>query len=173
MASVSSAGEVNRAGFAAGKSPRTQRAYFGSLASCQPSAFSASWKPCSPWMYSIFNCSIAAATSAGFALANSFGAKSSSAPALRKASAISLVESGLCALKSRASMTRLRFIFLIGPNRALNRFGNAIGVFVDLVELAALDQQPDFRFGSGITQKHAALAGELALHFVAQFHYVT
>src|ERR1700730_10650387 len=122
-------------------------------------------------MYSIFNCSMAAATSAGFTFAKSFGASSSSAPALRKTSTISLVESGLWAPKSKASMARLRFI-LICSDRALNRLGDSVGVFVDLVEFAAFDQEPDFRFSSGVTEQHASLAGEFTLDFIAQFHDV-
>ena len=64
------------------------------------------------------------------------------------------------ALKSKASMARLRFI-LICSDRALNRLGDSVGVFVDLVELPAFYQEPDFRFGPGVTEQHAALAGEL------------
>src|SRR6266403_45267 len=101
-------------------------------------------------MYSTFNCSTAAATSAGFTLANSLGAKSSSAPALRKTSTISLIDSGLCALNRRASMTWARFI-LICADRGLDRIRNSIGVFVDLIQFTALDQKPDLRFGAGIT----------------------
>src|SRR5437588_9476095 len=120
-------------------------------------------------MYSTFNCSIAAATSAGLTFANSLGEKSSSAPELRSVSLTSFALNGFCELNSKASMTRARFI-LVCANGSLDRVGDPICVFVDLIQLASLDQKANFRFGAGITQKHAAFAGELALHFIAQLH---
>src|SRR2546423_15508363 len=116
-------------------------------------------------MYSTFNCSIAAAISAGFTLANALGAKSSSAPALRRTSTISLVESGLCALNSNASMTRARFI-LICADRSLNCVRDPVRVFVDLIQLAAFDQKPDLRLGPRVTKQDAALAGQFAFDFI-------
>src|SRR5947209_8772646 len=118
-------------------------------------------------MYSIFNCSIAAATSAGRTLANSFSENSPSASALRRASTISLVESGFCALKKSASIKRLRFIILICSDRALDCVRNPVGVLVDFVELAAFNQQADFRFRAGIAKKNAAVSSQLALDFLA------
>src|SRR6266404_4638606 len=120
-------------------------------------------------MYSTFTCSIAAATSAGFTFANALAAKSSSAPALRRTSTISFVESGLCALKRSASMTWARFI-LVCADCGLDGVGDPVGVFVDLIGIPTLDQKPNLRFGSGVTQQDATFAGQLALNFVAQFY---
>src|ERR1700730_1851478 len=120
-------------------------------------------------MYSTFNCSIAASTSAERTFANSLGENSSSAPAPWRTSTISLVESGFCALKRSASITRVRVI-LVCTDRGLDGVSDAIGVFVDLIELAPLDQKPDLRFGAGVSQKDATFAGELAFYFLAQFH---
>src|SRR6266516_5887870 len=111
-------------------------------------------------MYSTFNCSIAAATSTGRSVANSFGENSSSAPALWRTSTISLVESGFCALKRSASMTRARFMCLIRADRTLNCVCDAVGVFVDLIELTALDQKADLLFGAGVTQENAAFTSQ-------------
>src|SRR2546421_6303041 len=123
-------------------------------------------------MYSIFNCSSAAAASASRTLANSLGDDNSSAsPERLITSTISLVESGFCALKRSASMTCPSVIELVRADRALNGLGDAAGLFVDLVALAAFDEQTNLRFGAGIAQEDAAFAGELALDFVAQFHH--
>src|SRR4029434_6885679 len=122
-------------------------------------------------MYSTFNCSIAAAISAGFTFANAFGAKSSSPPAMRRTSTISLVEIGFCALNKSASMTRVRFI-LVCADRGLNCVGDSVGVFVDLVEFAAFDQQSDLRFGPGIAKEDAPFAGELAFDFISELDHL-
>jgi len=44
-------------------------------------------------------------------------------------------------------------------------------MFVDLIELTALDQKANFWFGAGITQEDAAFPGQLALDFLAQFNH--
>src|SRR5437764_12165886 len=61
-------------------------------------------------MYSIFNCSSAAATSVSFARANSFGNRSSASPAPLIALTSSRVVSGFCAANNSASMTCARFM---------------------------------------------------------------
>src|SRR5690242_2613192 len=121
-------------------------------------------------MYSTLSCSRAASTSAGLVLANSLGAKSSSAPAFRSTSTISFVESGLCALNNNASMTWDRFISICADCR-LNGVCDSVGVFIDLIEFAAFDQKTNLGFSAGIAQKDAAFSGELAFHFVAQLHH--
>src|ERR1700730_4285591 len=102
-------------------------------------------------MYSIFNCSSAAATSASLVRANSLGKRSSASPAPLIAVTSSRVVSGFCAANNRASITWLRLIFLyylyaLYPYRALDRFRDPIPLPIDLLHLAALDQQPDLRF---------------------------
>src|SRR4029077_18958940 len=43
-------------------------------------------------------------------------------------------------------------------------------MFVDLIELTALDQKANFWFGAGITQEDAAFPSQLALDFLAAFN---
>src|SRR4029077_9612362 len=125
-------------------------------------------------MYSIFSCWSAAATSASRTFVNSLGpvaAGLSSSPARRRTSTNSFVASGFCALNKSASITRARFICILCSDHALNCLSDAIGLFVDLVEFAALDQKTNLRFGTGIAQQHAAFAGKLALDFLPQLHH--
>src|SRR5438552_15438002 len=62
---------------------------------------------------------------------------------------------------------------LICADRALDCVGDAIGVFVNLVEFAAFVQKANFRFGTRVAQKKATLAGELTFYFLAQFNDFT
>src|SRR5262249_56965704 len=86
---------------------------------------------------------------------------------VRRISTISSFEIGFCALNKSASMTWARFI-LVRTDRGLDRVRDPVCVFVDLLELAAFDQESDLWFGSGIAKQDAAFAGELALNFIAE-----
>ena len=44
-------------------------------------------------------------------------------------------------------------------------------MFVDLIELAAFNQKPDLRLGTGVAEKNATFASQLALDFLAQLDY--
>src|SRR5215831_20091963 len=121
-------------------------------------------------MYSTLSSSSAAATSAFLTRVNSLGvsfARSSSAPLI--AVVISRIESGFCALKRSASITRVRVIEL-RSDRALNRVRNPICLFVDHLKLASFDEQPDLRLGPRVTQEHPALARQFFLRFVDELH---
>ena len=48
----------------------------------------------------------------------------------------------------------------------MNCIGDPVRVFVDLLELAALNQKADLRLGAGVTKDHATVAGEFALDFM-------
>src|SRR6266478_2950403 len=139
-------------------------------------------------MYSIFNCSSAAAISASVARANSLGESSSSAPAPLIAAASSRIDSGFCALKRSASTTRDKFIqkktlsrnqesrkeinwLLIGPDGLLNCVRDTVRLLVDLIEFPAFDEQANFWLGARVAQEHTAFSGKFFFDFIHQLHH--
>src|SRR5438045_5622349 len=101
---------------------------------------------------------------------------SSSAPAALMALISSRPVSGFCAANNRASMTCMRLIcpwdrYDLYPNLALNRLRDPVGLTIDLFQLAALDQEANFRFSPGIAQQNPPFPGKFLLRVAHQLHH--